>query len=251
MHDQPFNFTRSTPTPPTTLATSATSSPRRAVLVFAQNLGHDTRRRRWDRRLAGRLCQVDAAGLATAGADVHLFGDAAAIGLPRDRVHEQIDGDFGTRLLAAAETLAQLGYDEVCLVGGDCPQLTQGDVVDAFAGLSAGAPLVLGPDHRGGCYLIALRLRDCRRLLTGVAWRQDTDFAELSDRVEGRAFVLAQKVDVDAPADVKFLCRRDRVWRDVLRRLFGGIAATFSIPAPSAANVRQRALWQLPPPRAA
>ena len=49
-------------------------------------------------------------------------------------------------------------------MGRDCPGLGALDIERAFAELTS-KKLVLGPDHRGGCYLIAFRIADRMVLL--------------------------------------------------------------------------------------
>ncbi len=92
------------------------------------------------------------------------------------------------------------------MVGSDCPRLTTTDIVTAFRELAT-RRLVLGPDHRGGCYLIALRAVD-RELLHGVRWNRNSDYAQLRHRVApGEMTSLTVKQDVDNWADVRLLAR--------------------------------------------
>src|SRR5438552_5625985 len=113
---------------------------RRAVLVFADSLAKDLSRRRWSRRLAA-LLRVPEFDSSEIGADVHVFTSG-----------RQHGSTFGERLSNAVKDLAQSGYEQIVIVGRDCPQLNADDIRSAFERLGQNRA-VLGPDHRGGCYL--------------------------------------------------------------------------------------------------
>ena len=107
--------------------------------------------------------------------------------------------------------------------------------------------VVLGPDHRGGCYLIGLHASD-RTILDGIAWQQNTDFAELVRRAGAdRALCLAVKFDLDCLADVLALAKRSRTWRALIESLLISIEFCVDIISPSSLR-RQRIAWQTPPP---
>ena len=168
---------------------------RDAVLIFADGLAADLGRRRWPRRLAAALALPR---LDSAAWDVRVCSPVPLCDRPR--WHRQVGRDFGGRLGHAADELADLGYDRVVIVGRDCPDLRRGDVADALAALDAGSRLALGPDDGGGCWLIALNLRD-RRLLDGVAWCRGTDFNQLAALAD--AATLPRKRDLDSTADLR------------------------------------------------
>lgn len=176
----------------------------RAILIFADNLGADLARRGLPRATEQLLLPENTIARFP-GADVHLFtsGAAAAVKL---RVHAQSGASFGDRLENALETLAAQGYQEIVAIGRDCPELSAADVSLAFEQLAT-SRLVLGPDHRGGCYLIGLRTED-RALLRGVSWKRNTDCAELRARCgESAVFLLSVKHDIDSWADLRILAR--------------------------------------------
>lgn len=228
---------------------------RRAVLIFAQALPLDLRRRRWPKSFA-RLLSLKSLrpGLSQLGADVHLFTSPLPANAPGpsqpQRVHPQSSGSFASKLEAAVAKLAGLGYEEIVIIGRDCPDLRCSDVEEAFDHLNSHG-LVVGPDHRGGVYLIGLRAAD-RDKLRGIHWQQDTDLAQLVDRF-GRAqtFSLPILIDLDTLADVLLLARTESSWRQVARALFLELRQVWMvIRSPHLPTVvdRQRVAWQLPPP---
>lgn len=70
--------------------------------------------------------------------------------------NEQVGTTFGERLSAATESVFQRGYDQLIILGNDCPQLRLADIQRAAQALKNGGN-VLGRDQRGGAYLIGLQ----------------------------------------------------------------------------------------------
>lgn len=237
---------------------------KRAVLIFACNLGADLARRRLP-RIAERLLSGHRAAARMSDADVHLFttGVNASDNERPPHVHAQRGATFAERLENATACLAALGYDEIVMIGRDCPELCERDIRTAFAELRRHR-LVLGPDHRGGCYLIAFRAAD-RGLLQDVQWRQNTDCAQLVARVEGsfagdggiipplQVALLAVKQDLDSWADVRLLARSaDWAGRIAAYLLtFVGLLAQMRGPFVDLAARAVRVRGQMPPPNLA
>jgi glycosyltransferase A (GT-A) superfamily protein (DUF2064 family) len=214
------------------------------VLVFAE-AAVTQRRRKGIARHAMHLLRAPQLRQQMIHADVHFFlpGDRAR-NCPSPMMHRQRGDSFGQRLGAAAEDLHAAGYERVVIVGSDCPQLRESDVADAVRLLKT-HQLVLGPDHRGGCWLIGLHLSD-RAVLREIVWQRDTDFHQLRDRARcpSAVAILETKIDIDAPEDVQTLIR-----------LAPRFAPQAPAPAPPARLLsltsqrsRRRSRWQRPPP---
>lgn len=234
---------------------SRPGSGRAAILIFADAQQRDLRRRGLPLAAAGLLALPRLTALAPA-ADLHWFTDrpataaAAAASKAGIALHRQHGRDFGERLENAVDTLAREGYDRIVILGRDCPQLTAGDVAEALS-LLASRRLVVGPDHRGGCWLIALRAAD-RGLLRGIRWRQDTDAAALLARVaRGESATLQVKYDLDDLHDLILLARRYLPAAGVLAAVAPPAAGDPSRLHPGRQAARVRIAQQLPPPRAA
>ena len=181
--------------------------------------------------------------------DVHLFTSAGSTDVAGSQVHRQSGRGFAERFENAIETMAKLGYDEVVAVGRDCPGLRTLDIEQAFAQLTS-KKLVLGPDHRGGCYLIAFRTAD-RGLLRDVRWKRNTDCAQLLQRAgAAQVFLLPVKQDLDSWSDVRIFARSG----DPLARLASFLVDRFSLsrrqiaPIVSFAARHMRVRQQMPPP---
>ena len=222
--------------------------PRRAVLVFADEVQRDLTRRAFP-PAARPLLNLPAFTGLSPGTDVHLFTSAGRVASFPPGIHRQSGHDFASRLENAIEKIHELGYDEVVAIGRDCPSLRAADIERAFSEL-ASRKLVLGPDHRGGCYLIAFR-SDNRALLRGVRWKQNTDCAQLRARCIGsEVAVLPVKHDIDSWSDVRLFARTGDPLARLALFLVRMICASC---APIAQRLdlalqRMRVRQQMPPP---
>jgi len=72
--------------------------------------------------------------------------------------HPQGEGDLGDRMTRAFTQGFDEGFQEVCVIGSDCPECGSRWINAAFSRLSANKPrqVVIGPSQDGGYYLLAL-----------------------------------------------------------------------------------------------
>lgn len=223
------------------------------MLVFADVPSLDLARRKWPQSFHALLQTQQPDAEWSGGADIHLF-TTAGLALPsplsKVTVQAQQGANFAERLEHAVETLAKLAYDRVVIVGRDCPDLAAEDIAHAFQ-LLDDHTLALGPDHRGGCYLIALHLRDNAKL-NGICWQQNTDCGELLRRFgAAQTALLPVKLDLDNLADVRLLARSFSHWQQLatalLRALANGVTPFF-LHSFTTSQESLRVSWQLPPP---
>ena len=235
------------------LAKITMKTQRQAVLVFANASALDCQRRRWPRAF-GRLFETqDLADFQRSDCDVHVFTRPGShhFQSPCGAQHRQVGSSFAQKLQNAVETLARLGYEKIVIVGSDCPDLNAGDVEQAFR-LLQGKRLALGPDHRGGCYLIGLHVqeRDC---LKNICWQRNTDFEELVSRVGAENVgCLSVKIDLDDFEDLRSLARSQSSFRfeaALLLKSLSRVPEESWYQSKSLAG-KQRIFWQLPPPLA-
>lgn len=223
----------------------------RALLIFAHAPALDLVRRRWPqsfRPLLGLSCLKQGV---LDGVDLHLFTTHAGSARESLQVHLQQGKSFGERLHHAVQTLVRQGYSQIVVVGSDCPELTLEDIRLAFQGLTRHR-LVVGPDHRGGVYLLGLHAGD-QGLLQGIPWQQNRDFQALLNRFAGLpALTLPPKHDLDSLRDLRLLCRVSRGWEAALERFLRQLdCQPFRAQPPRASLPRlaEKISWQLPPPR--
>jgi uncharacterized protein len=110
---------------------------------------------------------------------------------------EQAEGDLTDRLLAA------LHPAPVIFFGADTPDLAAHHVTGAVAALET-HPVVLGPAHDGGYYLIGMH-EPMPELLTDMPWSTDQVMPETLRRLaEARIepAILATLHDCDRPEDL-------------------------------------------------
>jgi uncharacterized protein len=225
---------------------------RRAVLVFAEEAHVELARRAFPEAARALLSLPSFGRELSPRSDVHLFTSGRNSIPDGPRIHRQAGHDFAARLENAVEKINEMGYDEIVVIGRDCPGLRQIDIEDAFRKLES-SKLVLGPDHRGGCYLIAFRLCD-RALLHGVRWKRHTDCAQLRDRCRlSEVCLLSVKHELDSWADVRLFARSGdplaRLASFLLRVVCGlDIAVAHFVDL---ALQRVRVRQQIPPPAVA
>lgn len=128
--------------------------------------------------------------------------------------------DLGERLFHALDDAAA-DHELVAAVGGDHPDLPLERVEEAFAALRQGRPLVLGPSHDGGYYLVGLRAAAVdRRLFSEIEWSTPGVLESTLARARDLALdvtLLPEEADVDRPADLERLAARLRAGREAPR----------------------------------
>ena len=167
---------------------------RTAVLFFHQSSEQDFRRRngRFTPRQFRHLhrWQVKRTRTLLQELDVPVF----------DKFIQQGD-TFGERLLSCLEQIRSQGYNRVLVVGRDCPTLQREDLTQALRGLQQGK-VYLGPDFRGGTYLMSFGL-DTATLkgLSTIRWQTAHVLADLQQLFPD-ATLLNHRPDINELADV-------------------------------------------------
>lgn len=226
------------------------SRQRKALLLFADSPHADCRRRGWPVAFHSLLGTNHLRFQLSETFDAHLFTSAGASRRHGSfDVHVQQGASFGERLENAISTLVRLGYREIVIVGQDCPDLQSADVRRAFELLDTHR-LVLGQDHRGGCYLIGLHAIDASRL-HAVRWRRNTDYDQILRRFATDPVVeLPVKFDLDTWRDVRLLADSQSPFRWMallLLNLFSA-ALPFALTSEPRRDSERKIFWQLPPP---
>jgi uncharacterized protein len=114
--------------------------------------------------------------------------------------------DLGQRMQQAfCWAFGQL-YEQVVIIGSDCPQLTSAIIHQAFEALNT-AEVAIGPAADGGYYLLGLK-RNIPQLFTNKTWSSPTVFAAtLADLQALRApyTLLPVLQDIDRAEDLFLL----------------------------------------------
>jgi uncharacterized protein len=153
-------------------------------------------------RTAHKACRAAPADLevrfdgGTEQAMSHWLGDCA-------RFLPQGAGDLGERMAGAFEESFRIGSTAAVIIGSDCPALSPDVITAAFARLTE-TPVVLGPAHDGGYYLIGLS-RPMPELFRSIPWGTDRVLADslaVLQRTGCKHALLDPLEDIDRPDDL-------------------------------------------------
>ena len=120
-----------------------------AILFFSRTASAEARAKTFGlrgERVAAALIRRTERTLARTGLPVYRSDE-------RQQLHDQ---DFGGKLSAAVADVFARGHAHVIVVSNDCPRLNAAAIRQAARTLEAGRH-VIGPDARGGAWLIGLR----------------------------------------------------------------------------------------------
>ena len=116
----------------------------------------------------------------------------------------QHPGDLGQRMTAAFQKGFEDGYEQVCIIGSDCWDLTTDRLQEAFAGLSKN-DFVAGAANDGGYYLLGMTFF-LEALFKGKTFSTDSVYKEaLNEIVKAGKQVheLGILTDIDNEGDLK------------------------------------------------
>lgn len=137
--------------------------------------------------------------------------------------HPQDRGDLGARMAQAFRTSFLDGAGKTVVIGSDCPELTSGDVREAFNILDSN-PVVLGPARDGGYYLIGIRAsapdRLFQALFSDIPWGSGNVLTRTVNTLADAGIdigLLDEKNDVDEPEDLVHWERKLRIQKPEFR----------------------------------
>lgn len=130
------------------------------------------------------------------------------------RYAAQSGSDLGERMKNAFLREFAAGFNEVVLIGSDCPDLPIAFIEEAFRTLENNTDCVIGPAADGGYYLVGFRQDAfCPEIFSGVEWSTASVLNTTMNilRSSGHACaVLPQWRDVDTLADLTDLIKRNK-----------------------------------------
>jgi rSAM/selenodomain-associated transferase 2/rSAM/selenodomain-associated transferase 1 len=116
---------------------------------------------------------------------------------------EQGEGDLGARMQRAFADHFAAGATSVAIIGADCPRLDAAILDEAFGALDQ-QPVVFGPAHDGGYYLVGLS-QPLPELFQDVPWGTGVVLRRSLKKAQRRglrAALLPVLRDVDRPRDL-------------------------------------------------
>lgn len=117
----------------------------------------------------------------------------------------QVDGDLGARMNTIVCQQIDMGYDTVCIIGSDSPDLPRSLVLDSFQIHAEGkADVVLGPSTDGGYYLISMQTSH-PEIFKDIPWSTDHVLSTTLKKTKEsglRVELLAEWDDIDTYQDL-------------------------------------------------
>jgi uncharacterized protein len=116
---------------------------------------------------------------------------------------KQQGDNFDQRLKNTLSGVFEEGYDEIVIVGNDCPELSSELIEHSFNSLASN-DVVVGPSTDGGFYLLALKNND-ENIFNEVQWYSDKVLSQLLDNIAKLNFtftLLTKLNDIDNYTDL-------------------------------------------------
>lgn len=118
---------------------------------------------------------------------------------------QQVGENFGERLSNAIDDIFQKGFDSLITIGNDCPDLKTSDLQKAEELLET-QNFVLGPDLRGGLYLIGIQKKAFQKSdFQKLDWQTDnlkSSFLNFANSLNFRTVFLDRKIDINYHKDL-------------------------------------------------
>lgn len=118
----------------------------------------------------------------------------------------QQGGDLGERMYEAFKSGFNEGYRMVGIIGSDCPDISEGLLLDAFTKLKSN-DLVIGPAKDGGYYFLGMN-RLHKPLFFNKSWSTNrllTETLEQTKQLKLSTSLLEPLSDIDEEKDLKTL----------------------------------------------
>lgn len=136
-----------------------------------------------------------------------------------DTVH--LADSIQERFYLAMQSVFDAGYDQVIAVGNDCPQLALADLEEAKS-LLKNNELVLGPDKRGGTYLLGIsKAAFSRKWAMNLPWHSK-HFCEKAATDQSSVAMVSTLADINTARDLRQLfgeCLRKKLLKPLLTLL--------------------------------
>ncbi len=120
-------------------------------------------------------------------------------------------GDLGERMRKAFENGFEQGYQQICIIGSDCYELTTDIIHQAFAALAT-HDMTIGPSTDGGYYLLGMN-RLYSDLFENKPWSTSSVYTDTirDARQHQRSWqALPKLTDIDREADLHTMKNDDR-----------------------------------------
>jgi uncharacterized protein len=141
---------------------------------------------------------------------------------------QQRGNSFGERFSNAVLEIFEKGYHHVIAIGNDAPQLSS-ETLRAAVALLKQKELVLGPDLRGGVYLIGVSKKIfSTQSFLDFKWNSNSLFAEMMNWSEHNFYscsLLPDLADINSASDLKIILSQRKISAALLFELFSILAS--------------------------
>lgn len=102
------------------------------------------------------------------------------------------NNSFGQQLSTAIQVIFERGFEKVICIGNDCPALDENRILEAVKKLQT-VDTVIGPDNRGGVYLLGLSSKDFRpEIFENLAWQSEKMLESFIEQYTNKATILLE-----------------------------------------------------------
>jgi len=147
-----------------------------ALIFFSRTKADEAQHKSWftekskNQDLASLLIEKSSSAIQAANIPVFHYNES-----------NQKGDSFGERIANAYQEIFDLGYEQVISVGNDCIDLDKISWKEISLSLAAGKS-VLGPNKRGGAYLIGIQKTNFQKKeFEELSWQKNTLYQELAD----------------------------------------------------------------------
>lgn len=104
------------------------------------------------------------------------------------------NNSFGQQLSTAIQVIFERGFEKVICIGNDCPALDENRVLAAVKNLQT-ADTVIGPDNRGGVYLLGLSSKGFKpEVFENLAWQSEKMLESFIEQYNKEAVIMLEKL---------------------------------------------------------
>lgn len=99
---------------------------------------------------------------------------------------------FGQQLSEAIQVIFERGFEKVICIGNDCPALDKNRILEAAEKLQT-VDSVVGPDNRGGVYLLGISRKDFKsEVFENLAWQSEKMLESYIEQADNQSILMLE-----------------------------------------------------------
>ena len=174
---------------------------KKAILFFSRTAEEEAKHKRFDAMLSQKGNIAIGQGLIDA-----TLGSLSDCDVPLISCYssDQVGSNFGDKLANAVEDVFANGYEQVIVVGNDCPFISSELISESFDLIDEGK-MVLGPANDGGVYLLGFdKAKFNRQAFINLSWEKanlQDSFHQYVQEIGVSIEWLDEQIDIDTVSD--------------------------------------------------